>query len=335
MQLIFKPNTMSFLKKLFGKNEAVTPEAERQKTEERQFNTLRDSGVRAMKMREVKLALPYFEKALELRPDDLQTTSYLVETLLQMQEYERVLEPLGRLAVAEPDNLEIQLILAQTQGRTCRYEEMRATTAALLESHSDDARVPYLAAEAAHGLKDEFAAIAYLTQALQIRECYSQALLLRARILAGMGQWREALADTTALAETHAEDEEGLILHADAQAATDDAEGAEATYRNVLALNPFNREAFLHLGKLYETTNRLDKALALYDEAVGEMPDFAEAYKMRGGVKLRLHDEAGATDDLKKSLELRPEMGQELDGEYSNLENRLNDQMRNLNPYKF
>ena len=78
-----------------------------------------------------------------------------------------------------------------------------------------------------------------------------------------------------------------------------------------------------------------DKALALYDEAIDLDPTFAEAWRCRGGVRHHLHDEAGAADDLKHALELAPANEVVPDGEYSNVENAMNDRYRSLNPYGF
>ncbi len=307
---------MSFLKSLFGGKTAATPKEEQQRTEERQFNTLRDNGVRAMQINQVKLALPYFEQALALRPDDLQTVGYLAEVLLRLQEYTAALPHLSRLAAADPENLEVHLLLAQAQGKTGDYAAMQATVAALQTQAANDARVSYLAAEAAHGQGNDLMAIAHLTQALTLRPDYHQSLYLRARVLGQMGQWAEALKDTTALIEAAGGDEDVHILHADALSATGATEEAEAEYRKVLDFNPFCRDAMLHLGAFYEQQTQWDKALAHYDEVVAEQPDFAEAYMQRGGVKHHLHDEAGAMEDLKKALELRPELAEELSGEF-------------------
>ena len=51
------------------------------------------------------------------------------------------------------------------------------------------------------------------------------------------------------------------------------------------------------------------------------MPQLAEAYQLRGGVKLRLHDKLGAADDLKKALQIKPELAQSLEGAFSNMDN--------------
>ena len=52
-------------------------------------------------------------------------------------------------------------------------------------------------------------------------------------------------------------------------------------------------------------------------------------------MKHRLHDDAGAAEDLKRSLELNPESATSLDGEFTNVENRMSQYYRNLNPYGF
>ena len=72
------------------------------------------------------------------------------------------------------------------------------------------------------------------------------------------------------------------------------------------------------LGSLYGAAHRHELALALYDEAIGLMPDFAEAYERRGRLKMQLHDAAGAADDLKQALALSPEAAGRIDGTFSN-----------------
>lgn len=325
---------MSFLKKLFGSTPAPA-ETEAARSEERDFNTLRDDGVRAMQAGELPFAVRCFEHALALRPDDLPTLGYQAEAFLRMQEYEKALPHLTRLAEAEPRNVEVRLLLAQAQGRLNRWTEEATTAAALRTDYPDEPRAAYFGAEAARGQGDVFTAIALLTQVLADHADYAAARLLRARVLTDMGQWNEVLADTTILLDAPTADEDAHLLHADALAALGREEEAERAYQLTLQANPFSDEALLHLGRFYEQTARLDRALSLYDKIINLRPDFAEAYKQRGGVKHRLHDEAGAAEDLKRSLELKPELAAPLEGEFSNLENRINEQYRAANPYQF
>lgn len=294
---------MGFFSSIFGNHEV---------SEAAKFETLRDDGVRAMQMGE----LPYAEKC-------------------RMQKRAEALPLLKEICEAEADNVEVALLLAQTQGCLEQFSDERATCQAILAAHPDEPRALYLTAEADNGLGEEFQAIAHLTQCLQLRSDYQAAQLLRARVLAKMGQWTEVLSDAETLVQTDAENEEYLTLRAQARAALGQTDGAAADLQQVLSLNPFNRDAVLKLGSLYEQTSLWDKALALYDEAIELQPEFAEAYKARGGVRHHLKDEAGAADDLKRSLELAPEKAQELDGEYTNVENEMKAKYTSLNPFGF
>lgn len=61
---------------------------------------------------------------------------------------------------------------------------------------------------------------------------------------------------------------------------------AIADLKQVQVLNPFCDDAILKLGSIYQQTAQWDKALALYNEAIEQRPDFAAAYKARGAVKI-------------------------------------------------
>ena len=86
-------------------------------------------------------------------------------------------------------------------------------------------------------------------------------------------------------------------------------------------MNPFSSEAYLQLAAVLEAAGDLQGALEACNEAVEQMPQLAEAYQLRGGVKLRLHDNLGAADDLKKALQIKPELAQSLEGAFSNMDN--------------
>ena len=91
---------MSFLKKLFGTPENLSPEEEAQAAARRNFETLRDDGVRAMQMGEVPFALKCFEEALNITPGDRRTQAFKAEAHLRMGQYAEALPLLKALAVA-------------------------------------------------------------------------------------------------------------------------------------------------------------------------------------------------------------------------------------------
>ena len=225
--------------------------------------------------------------------------------------------------------------MAQAQGETGDYAGEQQTCERMKALQPDEPAVLYCCGEAEHGLGNDLAAIACLTQCLALKEDFAQARLLRARVLQDMGQHAEVLADAEALVALDPEEETYRMLHAQTCAALGRTDEAVADCEAVRAQNPFAQEAVLLLGALYEQATQWDKALALYDEAIDLQPDFAAAYKARGGVKHHLKDEAGAAEDLKQALTLAPEKAAEIDGSYTNVENEMNARYRQMNPYGF
>ena len=82
--------------------------------------------------------------------------------------------------------------------------------------------------------------------------------------------------------------------------------------------NPFNEQAYLYLGQLYIGQKKMTEAIALFDEAIELNPNFAKAYHERGRAKLLNGDKEGATEDMKKELELNPKESEAFNGEYNN-----------------
>ena len=312
---------MGIFNKIFGSSAPVSEETKKEQEAQRQFDLLRDNGVRALRAHEMKTAIDCLSQAHTMRPEEAETLSYLVEALLQAQAFEEAMPLLKKLSEMEADNLEISLLLAQTQGRLNLFDDMAATVMPLMASHAGDARVFCLAGEAAEGQHNDIMAVAWLTQALTLRDDYVKARLLRARVLKGMGQWSDMLADTEILTAAHDDLEEAWTMHAEALAATGKTEEAALAFRHVISVNPFSSEAYLQLAAVLEAAGDLQGALEACNEAVEQMPQLAEAYQLRGGVKLRLHDKLGAADDLKKALQIKPELAQSLEGAFSNMDN--------------
>ena len=305
------------------------------KTPDNQYDILCDDGVRAMQMGEFPYAEKCLTAALEIKRE-LRIVGILAEVYLHMENYDKALPLLQEMVKsAEGDTLEVELLLAQTQGKTQAYAEEQTTCETVLAKHEGEPRALYLLAEAEHGQHNDFMAIAHLTQCLTKEPQYQQALLLRAEVLKAMGQWAEVKADVEALVGLDAENVGYLMLRAEAYAALGETDKAIADLQAVQSLNPFSQEAVLKLGSIYEQTSQWDKALALYDEAIALQPEFAAAYKARGGVKNHLKDVNGAAEDLKRSLELAPEKAKEVDGEYTNVENEMQERYKRMNPYGF
>ena len=113
---------------------------------------------------------------------------------------------------------------------------------------------------------------------------------------------------------------------AEMMAVNGDEEEAVKLMDDVLALNPFCEKAYLLKGSYYLAKQEYDRAIAVYDEAVEIQPAFAQAYHERGRVKLAKGDKQGSMEDMKRAIELAPEQGAAISGEYNNYEQ----QQRNI-----
>ena len=311
------------------------PAANKEKpSESNNYAILHDDGIRAMKMGEVRYAEKCFAQALALQ-DDLQMVKLLAEAKIRLQDFEGALPLLERVAEAEPENADVYLILAQTYGILGQYEKMEDVANQLLGSYPENPHVLYLYGEACHYLGENSPAITYLSKALELQPRYSAPRLLRAQIFLSEAEYNKALEDANVLIELDAENEDFLLLKADALAGNGQVEAAEAAYESLLALNPFCQEGVLHCADFYRSTARYEKALQVCNEAIELEPDFALAYRLRSDIKKDMNDEAGAAEDLRKSLDLQPEEGASADGEFTTVENKMAERYRNMNPYGF
>ena len=311
------------------------PAANKEKpSESNNYAILHDDGIRAMKMGEVRYAEKCFAQALALQ-DDLQMVKLLAEARIRLQDFEGALPLLERVAEAEPENADVYFILAQTYGILGQYEKMEDVANQLLGSYPENPHVLYLYGEACHYLGENSPAITFLSKALELQPRYSAPRLLRAQIFVSKSEYNKALEDANVLTELDAENEDFLLLKADALAGNGQAEAAEAAYESLLALNPFCQEGVLHCADFYRSTARYEKALQVCNEAIELEPDFALAYRLRSDIKKDMNDEAGAAEDLRKSLDLQPKEGASADGEFTTVENKMAERYRNMNPYGF
>ena len=340
---------IGFLKKVFGNsdtastNEAETtanPSIEETNPEETgdtkatEFDTLRDDGIRAMRIGEFNYAERCFQAALE-RKDDEEVKGLLAELYIHSRDGEKALALLEELSEKHPN--ELKLLIARTQAaRICNdWEKMAGAADAIAAVDAENPNAAYCKAEAELGRGNYIAAIALLTQLIGKHPDITPAYELRAKTLFTMQQFTEAEKDIDLLVEKGETTEEIYLLQGDCRRATGNADGALESYNAACELNPFNREALLRKGEILVQTKQTSEALALYDEAIELQPDFAQAFKARGGLRLLLHDEAGAADDLKKALELSPEEGKKIDGEYTAVQNEMNARYRAQNPFGF
>ena len=308
---------MGIFSSLFGGNK--TPEENKEKN----FDILKYDGIRAMRIGKLTYALKCFEEATAIK-EDLETMQHQANTYVRMNRMDDARQLMVRMTELAPD----QPLVFQSLASLCYMQEdypaMNEACQKALALNDQDPATYFLSAKAAVGLNNGIQAIAMLTKAIMLNEEFVEAYQMRAEILWTMRQAKDANEDIEKLLSMNPEDENALLLKAEIMAVSGAEEQALEIIDQVLALNPFCEKAYLLKGSYFLVKQAFDKAIAVYDEAIEMNANFAQAYHERGRVKLAMGDKKGSMEDMKRAIELAPENGANISGEYNNYEQQKN-----------
>ena len=308
---------MGIFSSLFGGNK--TPEENKEKN----FDILKYDGIRAMRIGKLTYALKCFEEATAIK-EDLETMQHQANTYVRMNRMDDARQLMVRMTELAPD----QPLVFQSLASLCYMQEdypaMNEACQKALALNDQDPSTYFLSAKAAVGLNNGIQAIAMLTKAIMLNEEFVEAYQMRAEILWTMRQAKDANEDIEKLLSMNPEDENALLLKAEIMAVSGAEEQALEIIDQVLALNPFCEKAYLLKGSYFLVKQAFDKAIAVYDEAIEMNANFAQAYHERGRVKLTMGDKKGSMEDMKRAIELAPENGANISGEYNNYEQQKN-----------
>ena len=308
---------MGIFSSLFGGNK--TPEENKEKN----FDILKYDGIRAMRIGKLTYALKCFEEATAIK-EDLETMQHQANTYVRMNRMDDARQLMVRMTELAPD----QPLVFQSLASLCYMQEdypaMNEACQKALALNDQDPSTYFLSAKAAVGLNNGIQAIAMLTKAIILNEEFVEAYQMRAEILWAMRQAKDANEDIEKLLSMNPEDENALLLKAEIMAVSGAEEQALEIIDQVLALNPFCEKAYLLKGSYFLVKQAFDKAIAVYDEAIEMNANFAQAYHERGRVKLAMGDKKGSMEDMKRAIELAPENGANISGEYNNYEQQKN-----------
>ena len=291
--------------------------------EEKNFDILKYDGIRAMRIGKLTYALKCFEEATAIQ-EDLETMQHQANTYIRVNRMDDARQLMNRMTEIASD----QPLVFQSLASLCYMQEdykgMDEACRKALALNDQDPATYFLSAKAAVGLSNGIQAIAMLTKAIMLNEEFVEAYQMRAEILWTMRQAKDANEDIEKLLSMNPEDENALLLKGEILAVSGEEEKALELIDQVLALNPFSEKAYLLKGSYFLAKQAFDKALGVYDEALEINPNFAQAYHERGRVKLAKGDKQGSMEDMKRAIELSPENGANISGEYNNYEQQKN-----------
>lgn len=282
---------MNFFKKLFG-SQNTSEEVK----EEKNFDVLKYDGVRALRMQQFDYAAKCFVRALELNADDLECRDYLSQAYISLGDMQNAYTQLMAISAAQPDNVAVLLRMADVSYMTEDYAAMAEVCEKALQLDSENIMTYYLYAKAYKGQNDLDAAIAMLSKAIDLREDFDVARLLRGNVLLENNQTAEAALDADNLYQRIKENEDVLLLKARVEKALGNLKEAEEVYTKAIDFNPF----------------------------------LIEAYKERSEVRTALGDNVGAEEDQARADEMEQEIPQQTEG----IEENIKKKMQQMDPYK-
>lgn len=309
-------------------DEPADPEEEHERRY--RFETLRDDGLRAMQSGHVEYAVQCLTAALEYQ-DDSETWYSLSECYTHLNQGAKALPILQRLQGETPQNAQLYTDAAIAAEQMQDWTLMAANAGKALELTPDDDNALYLLARSKFSQGDFLGAEQDLTTLLEHDAQYVTVRLLRARTYYEQGKLDDAQSDLDVLVKDESATEGAWLLQGMMCEQKGEWEAAVSAYQRMLELDPFNTEAPLRIARIYMDQNRPTEALAVLDEAISMREDFIPAYKLRAEVKRSIGDAAGADDDEAKASQLVPE---DMRGE-ENLEERMNNFYKSINPYGF
>jgi LCP family protein required for cell wall assembly len=264
--------------------------------EEKNFDVLKYDGVRALRMQQFDYAAKCFVLALELNADDLECRDYLSQAYISLGDMQNAYTQLMAISAAQPNNVAVLLRMADVLYMTEDYAAMAEVCEKALQLDSENIMTYYIYAKAYKGLNDLDAAVAMLSKAIDRREDFDVARLLRGNVLLENNQTAEAALDADNLYQRIEENEDVLLLKARVEKALGNLKEAEKVYTKAIDFNPF----------------------------------LIEAYKERSEVRSALGDTAGAKEDQTRVDEMEQDIPQPTEG----IEENIKKKMQQMDPYK-
>ena len=240
---------MGLLSSLFGGGKPN--EDQQAKQESKNFEILKYDGIRARNMRQLPYAIKCFEQAIALN-DEPETLQLLANAYIEAGRTDDARITLDRLVDKTPDNIQALLALASICYMQEDYESMDDACQKAIKLDETSAPAYYLAAKGCtRHEKIDLQAIVMLTKAIMQNEEYKEAYLLRAEVLWDMRQAKDAMSDLDKVLSVSPDEEDALLLKGRIHAALGQVEEAQIMFSNqVLEVNPFNEKAYLLKGEM-------------------------------------------------------------------------------------
>ena len=297
-------NIMGLFSSLFSS--AKPEEDNKQEGDLQNFDLLKYDGIRALRINKPKYAVKCFTEALKIQID-IETMKYLMTAYNALDMTDEALETLDAMVATGEEQVDTLLMRANFLYMNEQYPEAIVDCEQIIELNPENFTAYFLWAKTEQQTGEYEKAIGHLDKAINLKEDFVEGYTLRADVYLAMKRGDDALADVEKVIKLAPEDETAYLLRGRIHELLGDHEAALLDYQSVLDLNPFNEVAYLLMGRLLMACEKYNDALVLYNEAIENIENFADAYTARAIVKHQIGDKEGALADEMIAIELNPD----------------------------
>lgn len=322
---------MGFFKKLFSGKEP-SDEERSEKRDANNFDILKYNGIQALQVGKTGHAIAYLTHALDIKEDE-ETHVSLMNAYIRDNDLESASEVATELCELYPEGKSHPLHLAHLLYQLERYEEMEAACQRAIALDGNQSAAYYLLAEKHLATSELEQAESTVTKAIELNAESFDSFLLRARIYQKEKKYSEALADLDHLIESDCANDDVLLLRGELLEATGDQSKALESYQQVLAENPFKREAYSKIALLQIQFEQYEEADETISDAIDQNGEYAQIILARQALKAALGDSDGATADgeLAEKLQAEEEVAEHKE---ANIEQEIQEKYSSINPFQ-
>lgn len=303
---------MGFLDRIFGKkNDSKTAE------KNKDFELFKFDGVRAQRIGKLAYAEKCFIKALDIK-EEFETLFYLSNLYIQNDMDEKAVDTLDRMIKVEPLITSSYLTASQLLLRNGNKEKALEYAKKAAEINETDPDILFVLARTENANSIDKQAIVHITEAIQAKPDFEEAMLLRADIMFQNGEISKAMADIDNILEKNSDNENAIKLKAKIINKQGMPDEAIKLLDRIIQFNPFNIEAHTTKAQILKEINP-DKAIESINESLDMLPDCAILYALRAESNRILGKETEAEQDENKARAL--ETSESDNGLYDKKEN--------------
>jgi tetratricopeptide (TPR) repeat protein len=253
-------------------------------------------------------AVPYFQKVLEINPDNYEVWHKLGVALGNLGRYEEAIDSYDQAIKIKPDYDETWNNRGVALFNSGRYEEAIASYDRAVKIKPDKHETWYNRGVALGCLdRDKKEAIASFDRAVEIKPDDHQSLYLRSLALYELGQYEEAITSYDRAIEIEPDKYEAWSNRGIALRALGRYADAIDSYDRAVEIKPDDDAAWFNRGISLDDLGRYEEAITSYDEAIKIKPDKHEAWHSRGVALYGLDKYPEAIDSYDRAIEINPD----------------------------